>query len=219
MAKIIQIPINSPQIDREPLEEVLSILKSGGVIGFPTDTYYGLGANPSNAQAVENIFKVKNRSVDKPILILVSSRKQVESVAEGIDLETYNLMNALWPGPLTLVLKAKSHLPRALTAGTGTIGVRLPDHLFTHRLIEATQHPLTAPSANLSGQNNPTTAREVEQALGNRIPLIIDSGPTPGGKASTVLDLHQSPPRLLRRGQVSLEQIEAVLKKSIHEFC
>ena len=215
MAKIVQIPTNPFKTDTKSLEEIRSILKRGKVIGFPTDTFYGLGADPFNVKAIKTIFTIKNRPANKPILILVSSQEQVETIVEDIHSEAQSLIDAFWPGPLTLVFKAKSHLPEILTAGTGTIGIRIPDFPLTRHLIESIDHPLTAPSANLSGQENPTTAGEVERMLGNRVPLIVDGGPTPGKLPSTVLAIHQSPPKLLRSGRIHRTHIEAILKTGI----
>ena len=225
MAKIIRVDIQHQE--QEALETIKGVLCDGGVIAFPTDTFYGLGANPFNERAVANIFKSKNRSPHNPILVLIGSLKQLDQLACDISPDAKKLIQHLWPvqrdakprlegsGPLTLLFKALPHLPRNLTAGTGKIGVRLPDHDFSRRLIAYIDHPLTASSANLSNHPNARTAEEVNASLGTSIDLIINGGQTAGGKESTVLDTTVSPPKLIREGAISKEQIEDILALSI----
>ena len=166
-----------------------------------------MGADPFNEAAVARIYEIKGRTSGKPILVLVSSLDQIDSVAEEFPPTAAALAQTFWPGPLTLVLRARPELPHLLTAGTGTIGVRFPRHDLARRLINDLHHPLTASSANLSGTENPTTARQVEEQLGNHVDLILDGGPTPGGKVSTLIDLTVSPPRFLREGAIGREEI------------
>ncbi|MBI4383029.1 MAG: threonylcarbamoyl-AMP synthase [Nitrospinae bacterium] len=211
MAEILKINFNRPDGFQEQIGTVKETLNRGGVIAFPTDTFYGLGANPFNERAVAHIFKIKNRPAHKPILVLVASVKQVDQLASEIGSETEKLIHDLWPGPLTLLFKALPHLPKPLTGGTGKVGIRLPDHDFSRKLIEYLDLPLTAPSANVSGGKNLSSAEEVAQALGGDIDLVLDGGRTSGGKESTVLDAAVHPPKLIREGAVSKKQIESAL--------
>lgn len=190
--------------DPAALDEAVAVLRAGGLVAFPTETFYGLGANALDAEAVERVYTAKARERSKPLLALVDSPAMAESLAREVPTTARELMTRHWPGPLTLVLKAVAELPEALTAGTGTIALRVPGHPVALGLVRAARVPVTAPSANPSGAVPPTTAREVERALGDRIDLILDGGPTKGGPPSTILDVSVSPPRLLRQGAVDL---------------
>jgi len=160
---------------------------------------------------VAKIFEIKNRSAGKPILVLVSSIEQLDLLTDKITSLAQTAMDAFWPGPLTLLFESLPHLPQALTGGTGKIGVRFPSQPFTQKLIEGIGHPLTGSSANLSGGENPRTAREVEQSIGSKLDLILDGGKTEGQQTSTVLDPTISPPQIVREGAVPRAEIESVL--------
>jgi|GEM_PF-41486 len=214
-AKIVTLDFDRPEKTQASLAAIRGVLQAGGVIAFPTDTFYGLGANPMSGRAVEKIFRIKRRPAGKPLLILVASRKQAETVAAEIPDAAAALMRAFWPGPLTLLLPARPGLPRSLTAGSGKIGVRLPASPFARQLIETLGHPLTAPSANISGAENICGAAQVRRSLGSALDLIVDGGPAPGGRASTVLDTTLSPPELLRAGPVTRQHIETILGTSV----
>lgn len=207
------LPFDPQQTDRliPMIEEIQSTLDADGVIAFPTDTFYGLGADPFNRDALFKIFEIKQRPADKPLLVLIASLDQLKDLAQEVSDNARRLMERFWPGPLTLVFKAKSQLPDALTAGTGTIGIRLPGHPLTLKLLETLERPLTAPSANISGVEEPATAQQVEKTLGEQLDVIIDGGPTPGGRVSTVLDTTQNPPKLIREGAVSRSDLESIL--------
>ena len=207
MAKILHLDYGDPL----PLTLIKETLAKGGLIAYPTDTFYGLGADPFNAEAVSKIFKIKNRSACNPILVLVSSIGQLGWLTDNITPLAQTAMDAFWPGPLTLLFESLPNLPQALTGGTGKIGVRYPSSAFTKTLIDGIGHPLTASSANLSGGDNPETAQEVEQSLGCNLDLILDGGKTKGQQPSTVLDSTDSPPRIVREGAVPREKIESVL--------
>ena len=155
MANVLRIDFESPEASRKTLETIQSVLDSGGVIAFPTDTFYGLGADPFNPEAISKIFRIKQRPADKPLLVLIHSPDQVERLTDQITPLVKYLMNLFWPGPLTLLFKAASGLPRELTAGTVKVGIRLPAHLFSLRLREELDYPLTAQRANSSGQQAP----------------------------------------------------------------
>ena len=209
MADVLQVNFESQETSRKPLETIQSVLDSGGVIAFPTDTFYGLGADPFNPEAVSKIFRIKQRPADKPLLVLIHSPDQVDRLTDQITPLAKLLMRLFWPGSLTLLFKAAPGLPRELTAGTGKVGIRLPAHLFTLQLLEGLDCPLTAPSANISGAREPVTAGEVVSA--GALDVIVDGGPTPGGKPSTILDATTNPPTLVREGAVSRKDLQMVL--------
>jgi L-threonylcarbamoyladenylate synthase len=193
------------------LEAAAGVLRAGGLVAFPTETFYGLGALALDEAAVARVFQAKGRPGDKPLLVLVDSSAMVDRVAREVPDRARRLMARYWPGPLTLILPARTDLPTTLTAGTGTIGVRLSAHPVAGALVHAVGAPVTAPSANPHGETSPRTADEVIAALGTRIDLVLDGGATPGGPASTVLDVTGTRPVLLRPGAVVLapEDLEA----------
>ncbi len=209
MADVLQVNFESQETSRKPLETIQSVLDSGGVIAFPTDTFYGLGADPFNPEAISKIFRIKLRPADKPLLVLIHSQDQVDRLTDQITPLAKLLMRLFWPGSLTLLFKAAPGLPRELTAGTGKVGIRLPAHLFTLQLLEGLDCPLTAPSANISGAREPVTAGEVVSA--GALDVIVDGGPAPGGKPSTILDATTNPPTLVREGAVSRKDLQMVL--------
>ena len=211
MASLLQIDFEQPDTSSKAVENLQSVLNTGGVIAFPTDTFYGLGADPFNPDALSKIFQIKQRPADKPLLVLIHSFAQLEDLTQELSDNARKLIAHFWPGPLTLIFKSAPGLPDALTTGTGTIGIRLPRYPFTCKLIETLGRPLTAPSANLSGERELGTAQEVEKALGDKIDLIVDGGPAPGGKPSTVLDTTTEPPTLLREGAVSRSELKSVI--------
>jgi L-threonylcarbamoyladenylate synthase len=184
------------------LETAARVLRAGALAAFPTETFYGLGAHALDEAAVDRVFLAKGRPSDKPLLVLVDSIAMVARVAGEVSAHARRLMARYWPGPLTLVLPAHSTLPVALTAGSGTIGVRLSSHPVARGLVTALGAPITAPSANPHGAPSPRTADEVVAGLGARIDLVLDGGPTPGGPASTLLDLTRVPAVVLRAGAV-----------------
>ncbi len=188
--------------DPAVLEHAAAVLRDGGVVAFPTETYYGLGAAALDAAAVRRVFDLKGRPEAKPVLVLVDSVAMVEGVAAEIPPRARALMAAHWPGPLTLVLRAAAGLPAEVTAGTGTIGVRLSPHPVARGLVRALGAPVTAPSANLSGAPPPVSAAVVLAAFAGRLDVLLDGGDTTGGPASTVLDVTVEPPRVLRAGPI-----------------
>jgi L-threonylcarbamoyladenylate synthase len=188
------------------LREAAGVLSSGGLVAFPTETFYGLGAHALDLAAVRRIFEGKGRPEAKPLLVLVDSIKMAESLAEDISDAARDLMAKYWPGPLTLVFKAVAAVPKELVAGSGTIGMRISRHPVAFELVRAAGFPITAPSANLSGAEPPTTAAEVRRAFDGKIELILDGGATTGGLPSTILDVTVTPPRLIRRGALELPE-------------
>ncbi len=211
MANVLQVDFEQPNTSSKAIQDIQSVLNSGGVIAFPTDTFYGLGADPFNPNALSKIFQIKQRPADKPLLVLIHSLDQLSDLGQELTDNARKLMERFSPGPLTLIFKAAPELPDALTAGTGTIGVRLPDHPFTRRLLETLGRPLTAPSANISGTGELRTAQEVTSSLEDKLDLIVDGGPAPGGKSSTVLDTTTNPPTLVREGALSRGDLESVI--------
>lgn len=180
------------------------MIRAGGLVAFPTETFYGLGADALSASAVSRVFQAKGRPDDKPLLVLVDAVEMVDAVAASVPASARRLMARHWPGPLTLVLPARPGLPSSLTAGTGTIGVRLPGHGLARALVSRVGSPVTAPSANPHGAPSPRTAAEVAAALRAAVDLILDGGPTPGGLPSTLVDVTGPRPRILRPGVVVL---------------
>lgn len=197
-------PVNPFRPEPSVLQEAVSSLRQGKLVAFPTETFYGLGANAMDPEAVARVFRVKGRSESKPLLILVDSERMAESLAREVSDGARRLVAAYWPGPLTLVFRASRELPPALGAGTGTVGMRMPGHPVALALVRAAGFPVTAPSANPSGEEPPTTAGAVRRFFEGKVDLILDGGPTTGGRPSTVLDLSVSPPRLIRHGAVEL---------------
>lgn len=188
------------------LQRAATILARGGVVAFPTETFYGLGVAALEADAVRAVFAIKGRPESKPLLVLVDSIEMMETMVADVPAVARSLMARHWPGPLTLVLRAAPRVPAALTAGRGTIGVRLPSHPVARGLVHAVGAPLTAPSANPTGQPPPTTAAEVLRYFDGAIALVLDGGPTPGGPPSTVLDVTAEPPRVIRAGAVVVDR-------------
>ena len=200
-----------PSTDEKTLIKATDILREGGLVAFPTDTVYGLAGHAYLPEAVEQIYQVKERPMDKAIPLLLANSEQVQEVASDVPPVAYRLMEVFWPGGLTIILPKSPRLPDVVTAGGATVALRTPDHPFVLALIQALGAPLAATSANISGHPPATTVREALHELGGRVTLIVDGGTCPGGVPSTVLDLTVSPPRVLREGAVAWEAIRRVL--------
>lgn len=192
-------------------EEILTFLRAGGVIAFPTDTSYGLGADPFSEPGVRRIFEIKGRPEDKPVLLLVNSMEMARSVAFVSD-KALAVAERFWPGSLTLILPARPNVPSLVTAGTGTIGIRWARAPFAERLLAALDRPLTATSANRSGMGAAITAEEVRTQLEDRLDMLIDGGPLPARGGSTLLDLTETPAKVLREGPVSAAALYEVIR-------
>jgi L-threonylcarbamoyladenylate synthase len=199
--RVVRVDPGTPE--RAALGDGAAVLGRGGVVAFPTETFYGLGATALDGAAVRRIFELKGRPETKPLLLLVDSIAMAETVGE-VGLRARALMARHWPGPLTLVLRARPGVPRDVTAGTGTVGVRFSPHPVARGLIGALGAPVTAPSANPSGLEPPTSASAVLAYFRDGIDLVLDGGTTPGGEPSTVLDTTVEPPRVLRQGAVKV---------------
>lgn len=193
-------------------ERAVDILTNGGVVAFPTETVYGLGALATDEQAVQKIFEAKGRPSDNPLIVHIGNKEEVTNYATGITKGAEKLMTAYWPGPLTLVFdKIPGVIAPNVTPGVGTVGIRMPNHPVALELLRALGGPLAAPSANRSGKPSPTEADHVYEDLKGLIPLILDGGQTGVGVESTVLDMTTSPPTILRPGGTTQEMIEAVI--------
>jgi L-threonylcarbamoyladenylate synthase len=199
--KTLYLPTTSP----DGLDIAIRILKSGGLIAFPTDTVYGLASQMTDEMAIERIFQAKERSPNKSIAVLIGDLEQLERVAADLPEAALHLARRFWPGALTLVVPRREGLPRNLSPQL-TIGVRMPDHAFARELLRRAG-PLATTSANLSGGPNPRNAQEVLQQLEGRIELVMDGGDAPGGVPSTVVDCTASPLRILREGAISSAEI------------
>lgn len=193
--------------ETKALDQALALLRQGEVIALPTDTVYGVACDSLNPAAIQQLYEVKGRPPQKAIPLLLSSERQLLDVTRELSDEVWEIAAQLWPGALTLVLKAAPHLPSILLAGQDTVAVRLPDHRVVRVLAAGLDRPLAVSSANLSGQANCQHANEVVEQLGTHLPLILDGGPTPGEAPSTILDLTSSPPRILREGPVTREML------------
>ncbi|NPE29203.1 threonylcarbamoyl-AMP synthase [Methanococcoides sp. SA1] len=192
----------------EELSRAAGIIKEGGTVAFPTETVYGLGANALDPDAVKKIFKAKGRPADNPLIVHVASKGQCNDLAKNISQTAFKLMDEFWPGPLTLILKAKKVVPEITTGGLDTVGLRMPANKIALELIRRSGTPLAAPSANTSGRPSPTSAEHVIQDLGGKIDSIIDGGMVEIGLESTVVDITGDIPVILRPGKVSAEDIK-----------
>lgn len=193
----------------QELREAGKIIREGGLVAFPTETVYGLGADAMNEEAVRNIFAAKGRPADNPLIVHVCDRDMVDRVC-FVSETAQKLMDAFWPGPLTLLLPKKDCVPTATTAGLPTVGVRMPDHPAALALIRESGVPIAAPSANLSGRPSPTTAKHVYEDMNGRIEMILDGGDCRVGVESTVLDVSGPEPVVFRPGAVTPEMVAAV---------
>jgi tRNA threonylcarbamoyl adenosine modification protein (Sua5/YciO/YrdC/YwlC family) len=193
------------------LEYTVRLILSGKVVAFPTDTFYGLGADPFNLAAVSEIFRIKGRTADRPIPLLVDSIDQAAEVAQDPPKLFFTLAEKFWPGALTLVVPASARIPLKVTANTGKVGLRWPLAPFVVALIAAAGRPLTGTSANLSDHDSCSTADEVDCQIGDLLPLILDGGLTRGGLASTVVELNGDKGRIVRQGGVPESELKEYL--------
>ena len=190
------------------------ILNAGGLVAFPTETVYGLGANALDAEAVRSIFAAKGRPADNPLIVHIYERRQLEELCE-IPPMAERLMDAFWPGPLTMLFPRKSTVPDVVTAGLPTVAIRMPSHPAARELLRVCALPIAAPSANRSGRPSPTTAAHVLEDMQGIIPLIVDGGSCKVGLESTVLDLCHGDPCILRPGGVTKEMLEKELRREV----
>ena len=206
LMKTIVLPTNIS----DAISQALEVLENGGLVAFPTDTVYGVGALAFDAASIESIYAAKDRPVEKAIPILLGGPEVLDKVSMDVPATAEKLAARFWPGPLTLVVPKHPNLPDVVSA-TPTVGVRVPDHPLARELLRAAG-PMAVTSANISGQESPKTAGDVYRQLNGRIPLILDGGETPGGVSSTVVDCLGIDPVILREGPVTLEEIQSVLE-------
>jgi L-threonylcarbamoyladenylate synthase len=199
------------EVSKESIAQAATLIKAGQLVAFPTETVYGLGADALNPAAVLQIFAAKNRPADNPLIVHIADLSALPRLVEIIPLQAQKLIDAFWPGPLSIVFKKSALVPAQTTAGLDTVVIRFPSHPGALQLIAAAGTPIAAPSANQSGNVSPTTAQHVQEELDGIIPLILDGGAIEFGLESTVIDCTAALPTLLRPGSITKEQIEKVV--------
>jgi L-threonylcarbamoyladenylate synthase len=212
---VLILPTHTSTLFKEAVARAAELLRAGEVVALPTETVYGLAANALNARAVARVFEVKGRPAFNPVIVHVAGVAMGRQCVSAWPAVADKLARAFWPGPLTLVLPRSTEIPDIVTAGGPTVGIRWPSHPFIQEVMRVCNFPLAVPSANLASQVSPTTAEHVRQSLGARIPLIVDGGPSQVGIESTVLDLVQRPPRVLRPGMIQLESLRTILGEEL----
>jgi L-threonylcarbamoyladenylate synthase len=207
------LAIDPDNPEKEKIKEAASVIRKGGLVAFPTETVYGLGANAFDPKAVKKIFIAKGRPYDNPMIVHIANKADIFKVASEIPPRAKLLMAKYWPGPLTIVLKKSSMIPKEVTAGLETVAVRMPSNKIALELIAASGLPIAAPSANKSGSPSTTSAGHVIEDLNSKVDIIIDGGETEIGLESTVVDMTGKTPMLLRPGKISLEELKKLLGK------
>ncbi len=195
----------------EQCNEAGAILKKGGLVGIPTETVYGLAANALDGAAVAKIFEAKGRPMDNPLIVHIAEISELDDLVSYVPPVVYDLADAFWPGPLTIILDKSPIIPDEVSAGLDTVAIRMPSHPVARKIIKAAGVPLAAPSANTSGKPSPTTATHVMHDMAGKIDAVVDGGPCSVGVESTVITLATRKPRLLRPGRVTPEELEEVL--------
>ena len=207
--RVEMVKINCATPEPSLIRYAADQIRSGQVLGMPTDTFYGLAADPFNLRAVDRVYEIKSRSRHKPLSLLIEDVDQAEHLANTLPDEFYALAKKFWPGPLTIIVKAASRLPLKVTANTGNVALRVPNAKIPLEVIKAAGIPITATSANLSGESECTSAEAVRDQLGVRIPIIVDGGTSPRETASTIVDLTDEEARwkILREGAIAAQEI------------
>lgn len=208
--EIIKVDISKPNWDKQ-LEYAAQVLRDGGLVAFPTETVYGLGANALDQAAVEGIYRAKGRPSDNPLIVHIAETSTLKELTSSIPGAAAKLMEACWPGPLTLLMPKSDKIPAIVTAGLDTVGIRMPSNPIALELIRKSGIPVAAPSANSSGRPSPTLAKHVIEDLSGKVDVIIDGGHTKVGVESTVLDITVEPPMILRPGGVTFEKLTRLL--------
>jgi L-threonylcarbamoyladenylate synthase len=212
-AEILRVHPDEPQTDR--IDYIVSCLRKGDVVAMPTDTFYGLAVDPVNLHAVENIYRIKSRQKQKPLSLLIASLAQAYELARDSDPMLDKLADRFWPGPLTIIVRAGTKLPLRSTANTGNVALRIPDSAIPRTVVERFGLPITATAANLQGASECTHAACVRDQIGDRIPLIVDGGPTGRSLPTTIVDLSLGDGRweILREGAIPTHEIVMVLQR------
>jgi L-threonylcarbamoyladenylate synthase len=203
--------METKRLTQRDIPQAAEILRSGGLVGIPTETVYGLGANGLDAQAVARIFQAKGRPQDNPLILHIPTADWLERYCKNIPDTAYLLAERFWPGPMTMILEHRDLVPDVVTAGLPTVGMRCPAHPLCRAIIQAADVPVAAPSGNTSGRPSPTTAAHMLEDMDGKIDAIVDGGPCAVGVESTIIDLTCTPPRLLRPGGITLEQLRQAL--------
>ncbi|HMK94450.1 MAG TPA: L-threonylcarbamoyladenylate synthase [Candidatus Limnocylindrales bacterium] len=219
MKETLTLKVNSQNPDSAKIEIAARFIRKGGLVAFPTETVYGLGADALNPDAVLALFEAKKRPLDNPPIVHVADRGEICRLVEEVPKKAELLMELFWPGPLTLIFKRSGAVPSVTVAGLDTVAIRMPKHKVALALIRQSGCPIAAPSANLAGKPSPTTAQHVYEDLNGRIDVILDAGSTRIGVESTVVDLSVDPPMLLRPGGTTYEELKQVLSDMrLHPF-
>jgi L-threonylcarbamoyladenylate synthase len=202
------VKLDPDKLDDQALEKAITCITTGKTIVFPTETFYALGASAYNEAAIEKVFTIKGRDYTMPLPIIIEGEAMLREVAAEIPEIAHSLMQEFWPGGLTLIFKASPKVPALLTAHTGTVAVRHSSHALARLLVTGARCPITATSANLSGDRSCSSAAEVAESLGNEVDLIIDGGQTEGLLPSTIVDLTVTPPCIIREGIIGSERLQ-----------
>ncbi len=202
-------------VEYEKLKEPAKIIRSGGIVVFPTETVYGIGTNGLDENAVKRLYDIKNRPLTKPISLLVSDMTMINEVAQDISELEYRLMESFFPGPLTLILQKKNIVPDILTANQDTVGIRMPSCEITRKLVQFANVPIAAPSANISNKPSGTNLNDIMPDFKNKVDYFIDAGESKLGIASTIVKVINDIPHILRQGSITKEQIEKVIGKEV----
>jgi len=210
--KTLVLKVDAIKPNLEDIKKAVEVLKKGGIVAFPTDTVYGIGADIFNKEAVERIFSAKGRDSRKPLQVLIADKNDLSFIAENPFDILYSLVEKFMPGALTIVMSAKSDFPKWVTCGLDTVGVRMPANALAIEMIKAFGRPISATSANISGMPDPKDAQQVLEYLDGKIDLILDGGPTIDSVPSTVIDISVNPPKILRHGKLSEEELKSILQ-------
>lgn len=205
------IQMKTMQLVQQETKTAAELLRSGQLVGIPTETVYGLGADGLNPEAVANIFKAKGRPQDNPLILHIAEPSWIERYCQNIPQTAYELAEAFWPGPLTMILERQEIVPDVVTAGLPSVGMRCPSHPVCRAVLREAECPVAAPSGNTSGRPSPTTAAHMMEDMSGKISAVLDGGPCDVGVESTIIDLTARPPRLLRPGGITLEQLQSIL--------
>ena len=209
MIKIVKTDPSKP--DPLIISEAALLIKRGGVVAFPTETLYGLGVNALSEKALLNVFRIKGRDYGKPIPMLIDKKENLMDFVSHVPEKAERLMEKFWPGGLTIIFRASSRLPPILTGNTGKIGVRISSNTIAQAIVREAAAPITATSANISGEKSCTTALQVYKSMGDRVDLIIDGGETGGDMGSTIIDITCTPPGIIREGVIGLKELKEYL--------